>query len=280
MKELTKSIFLLWFICTSMAVDAQWLGDMNRQGEWYFGWGWNRSHYSASDIHFTGSNYDFTLLDISANDRQSKFDVELYFKPSTITIPQTNMRLGYFLQKNLAISLGVDHMKYVMVNHVTVGFEGTLPNSDYDQLIDDGKILLHPDFLLFEHTDGLNYINTELEYFQSIFNSPKFQFNGFAGAGIGAMLPKSNVTLMGSPKNDQFHLAGYGLDAKLGLEFVFFKYFFIRAEMKKGFINMPDIVTRGNDLNDRASQHFFFTEWDGMFGVTMPIHVKRGGTEN
>jgi len=29
--------------------------------------------YSNSDIHFTGDGYDFTLLGVRANDRQSEF---------------------------------------------------------------------------------------------------------------------------------------------------------------------------------------------------------------
>jgi hypothetical protein len=271
MNHFLRLLAIVLFVLGSIISDAQVFKPLARKGQLYFGWGWNRGYYSNSDIRFTGDNYDFTLLDVSANDRQSEFDAELYFAPETITIPQTNMRLGYFLTDKIALSLGVDHMKYVMVNWVDVNIEGTLPNHDYDDLLHNGEIYLHPRFLKFEHTDGLNYINSEVEYFENVYQKPKFQFNVFAGAGFGVIVPKTNVTLMGYPRHDAFHLAGYGVDAKLGFELVFFKHFFIKAEMKKGFINMPDIVTRSDDFNDRASQHFFFTEMVGMFGVNFSI---------
>jgi hypothetical protein len=280
MCHLFRFLVVAIFIVGNFSAEAQLFKPINRKGQLYFGWGWNRAHYSNSDIHFTGDNYDFTLLDVSANDRQSEFDAELYFNPGTITIPQTNMRLGYFLTDKIALSFGVDHMKYVMVNWVDVNIEGTLPNDDYSDLLHDGDIYLHPKFLKFEHTDGLNYINSELEYFENVYQKPKFQFNTFAGAGLGAIVPKTNVTLMGYPRHDAFHLAGYGVDIKLGFEMIFFKYFFIKAELKKGFINMPDIITRSDDYNDRASQHFFFTEMVGMFGVNYPINQgKQKGSE-
>lgn len=274
MNSIHRISLVLTFLLLSLLSDAQLFKPIARKGQIYFGWGWNRSHYTNSDIHFTGDNYDFTLLDVSANDRQSEFDIELYFTPNTITIPQTNMRLGYFLTDKIAISIGVDHMKYVMVNWVNAEIEGYLPDTNYNHLINGGSIYLHPEFLKFEHTDGLNYINSEVEYFENVYQKPKFQFNTFVGAGVGALFPKTNVTLMGNPRHDAFHLAGYGMDVKLGFELIFFKYFFIKAEMKKGFINMPDIITRGADFNDRAAQHFFFTEWNGMFGVNYPINKK------
>ena len=70
--------------------------------------------YSNSDISFKGNNYDFTLFDVEAMDRQSKFDLGLYLNPGTITIPQYNLRIGYYLNDKYDISIGVDHMKYVM----------------------------------------------------------------------------------------------------------------------------------------------------------------------
>ena len=41
-----------------------------RRGEFYFYWGWNVSWYGKSDINFKGKDYDFTLFDVRAKDRQ------------------------------------------------------------------------------------------------------------------------------------------------------------------------------------------------------------------
>jgi hypothetical protein len=162
-------------------------------------------------------------------------------------------------------------MKYVMQNDVTVGFEGSIADSNYSSMVDNGEIFLDQSFLTFEHTDGLNYVNTELEYFFGMFHSEHVRWNILGGAGIGMMLPKSNVKLMDYPQNDQFHIAGFGTDIKLGTELLLFRYFFLKGEFKLGYINMQDILTRGNEVDDRASQYFFFSQVNFMFGVNIPL---------
>ena len=86
----------------------------HRKGSFYFYWGWNKSAYTKSDITFTGNDYNFTLYDVVADDRQSPLSANIYLNPANITIPQYNMRIGYFFNDKYNISFGVDHMKYVM----------------------------------------------------------------------------------------------------------------------------------------------------------------------
>tara|TARA_B110000971_G_C20019058_1_gene505379 strand:+ start:60 stop:410 length:351 start_codon:yes stop_codon:yes gene_type:complete len=83
------------------------------KGKFFFYWGWNRANFSVSDIHFTGDNYDFTLRNVKAKDRQTPFSFNDYLNPVNITIPQNNYRIGYFLKEHYTISLGVDHMKWL-----------------------------------------------------------------------------------------------------------------------------------------------------------------------
>lgn len=273
--------YLIHIVLLLVAVDligqASWFPEVPRRSHLYGGWGWNRASYSNSDIHFTGENYDFTLLDVQAKDRQTPFSAEVYFGFHTVTIPQTNYRLGYFINDHWSISLGVDHMKYVMQRGQTVDFEGSINDGSYDHLIEGNTIELDPSFLRFEHTDGLNYIHTELEYYQPVLTYKKITVSGYGGCGLGVMVPKSNVTLMHYPRHDDFHLSGYGLSAKAGIELLFWKYFFIRLDYKTGFIHMPDILTRDGDVPDRASQHFFFAQRMGMFGFNAPLTKKSEG---
>jgi hypothetical protein len=249
---------------------AQSFHEVNRKGDFWLGWGWNRSAYAKSDIHFTGPGYDFTLHKVVANDRQTPFNAEVYFGFSTITIPQTNLRLGYFVKDNLCVTLGVDHMKYVMSNNQSVGFSGKIDDPVYASYVgSDGTVFLDPDFLTFEHTDGLNYVNAEVEYHTGLYKKNKLGINAYGGGGCGVLVPRSNVKLMGYPRNDEFHLAGYGVDAKLGLEILLGRFFFLRMEGKSGLINMPDIVTRSESAEDRAKQNFGYVEVDGMFGFIL-----------
>lgn len=266
---------LLHIVVLLLALDlsgqVSWFPEVSRKAHFYGGWGWNRASYTDSDIHFSGENYDFTLMDVHAKDRQTPFSAEVYFGLNTVTIPQTNYRLGYFLNDHWSISLGVDHMKYVMQRGQTVAFTGEINDPSYDHLIDGNTIELDPTFLRFEHTDGLNYIHTEMEYYQALMSFKKITISGYGGAGMGIMLPKSNVTLMHYPRHDDFHLSGYGLSAKAGIELLFWRHFFIRFDYKTGFIHMPDILTRDGDVTDRASQHFFFAQRMGMFGFNAPL---------
>jgi hypothetical protein len=270
-----RSLITLAVLCLAKSTCyAPWFPKMNRKGNMVGGWGWNRAAFTDSDIHFSGKDYNFTLYKVVAKDRQTPFSADTYFGLYTMTIPQTNIRGGYFITDNIVITAGVDHMKYVMVQDQAVGFSGNISDATFGDMVHDGRVKLTDQFLTYEHTDGLNYLNAEVEYFQGIYHSRRFQLNCYAGIGAGALMPKSNVKLMGYPRNDQFHLAGYGTDIKLGLEFLFLRHFFIRLEGKSGFINMPDVVTRKASVEDRASQHFFFVATDGMFGFNIPLTRK------
>ncbi|NOT76801.1 MAG: hypothetical protein HOP08_17890 [Cyclobacteriaceae bacterium] len=244
-------------------------------------WGWNSDWYTNSDIHFHGTNYDFSLAKVEARDHQTPFGLDPYINPSAITIPQTNFRIGYFFKDNWSISLGLDHMKYVMQQDQNVRINGSIQNSGtgYDGTYTNDNILLSTDFLMFEHTDGLNYINAEIRRFDNILNLrryhlPNIDLNVTEGFGIGALLPKSNTTLLGNERYDEFHLAGYGASGFVGLNITFFDHFFIQSELKAGYINMPDIRTT-KFSEDRADQHFLFLQSNILVGANFDIGKKK-----
>ena len=103
----------------------------HNKGKFYFFWGGNRESYSKSDIHFTGQNYDFTIHDAVADDKPKGWHVD-YINPGAMTIPQTNFRMGYFINDHYNISLGLDHMKYVMRQRQIANVSGyvNLPSSE------------------------------------------------------------------------------------------------------------------------------------------------------
>lgn len=243
----------------------------NNKGKFYVYWGWNRGTYSNSDIRFKGANYDFTLSDVTANDRPTKFGFDPYFRLDRITIPQTNYRIGYFFKENYTISIGVDHMKYVMNANQNVKINGTInTGSTYDKVYTNENITLVEDFLTFEHTDGLNYINVEVKRFDDFsyvfgLNTKNLQINLTEGVGVGMLFPKSNTKLLNNERYDEFHVAGWGASASVGINITFLKHFFIQSDVKAGYINMSDIRTTKNPV-DFASQSFTFIENTLVFG--------------
>lgn len=235
------------------------------KGKFYIFWGGNRESYSKSDIRFKGADYDFTLHNVSAHDKPKGFHID-YFNPARMTIPQTNLRIGYFISDHYNISIGFDHMKYVMYNDRRVSYSGYYPNPEtYNENPANGELTLDEDFLLFEHTDGLNYVNTEISRVDDISklfrinNTDKIQVNITEGLGAGFLYPKTNTTLLGKDRYDEFNIAGYGLSAKVGLNVTFFKHFFIQTELKGGFIEMNNIRTT-QDKADSAEQNFWFLQ--------------------
>jgi hypothetical protein len=64
---------------------------------------------------------------------------------------------------------------------------------------------------MYEHTDGLNYINTEFsrhDDISSLFkiqNTDKIQIN--LTEGVGVLYPKTNATLLGKERYDDFHVS-------------------------------------------------------------------------
>lgn len=246
--------------------------DKGNKGKMYVLWGWNRGYFSDSDVHFKGEDFDFTLKDVEGVDKITPFSYHNYFKISRVTIPQTNFRIGYFFHDNYTISMGVDHMKYVMPNYNTVQISGTI-NADtpFDGVYNGEDLLVTEEFLTFEHTDGLNYVNIELNRFDRLndllnFESKNLDVNITEGVGVGVLYPKTNATLFGGERYDEFHVSGYGVSAKVGLNLTFFKYFFIQSDYKIGYINMDDIKISTNDL-ESASQSFTFFQPTIMFGA-------------
>lgn len=245
-----------------------------RKGQVFVYWGWNLSDYTNSDITFQGENYNFTLSDVKAYDRQSPFNLDVYFNPNTITIPQFNFRAGYFIHNNYNISVGFDHMKYVMKPYQIVKMSGVINGlgTNYDGVYDDTDQPMNLDFLKFEHTDGLNYANIELRRVDDLFSCKDFTLNTTFGLGAGLLIPRTNTTLLGKERYDEVHVSGYGTAAIVGLKLTFYERFFIQSELKGGYINMQNIRTTKSE-KDVAKQDFFFSQYNIVFGIN--INTKR-----
>ncbi|PWA04699.1 hypothetical protein [Flavobacterium psychrotolerans] len=281
MKNLNLN-FLVLFIALSLQtfaqeqINAQKKYTANNKGKFFISWGGNRDSYTKSDVTFRGENYNFTLENLEAHDKPKGWHID-YINPSRMTIPQTNFRMGYFINDHYSIALALDHMKYVMTQNQTANMTGTISgNSPFNGTYNDTPTVMTEAFLMYEHTDGLNYVNTEFsrhDDISSIFkikNTDKIQINLTEGAGFGLLYPKTNTTLMGKERHDDFHVSGYGASLKTGLNITFLKYFYIQGELKGGYINMQDIRTT-KSTKDSAFQDFFFfqkiIELGGIFRI-------------
>ena len=265
-KQLSIFFFVMTIAACSIAQETYVKQDFQK-GQFFAYWGWNTGWFSNSNISFKGPGYNFSLSDVVAHDRETPFTIKKYFNPATMTIPQYNYRLGYFFRDRYSLSIGMDHMKYVVDAGQSVTINGNIENTEsgYDGIYSNDNIRLVEGFLELEHTDGLNYLNLELRHINVLYAMKNFSINFTEGLGVGALIPKTNATLLNNEKNDEFHLSGYGIDALLGVNLLFYHSFFIQTEMKGGFFNMPDVRTT-NSKEDRAKQNFFFGQLNLVFG--------------
>jgi len=242
----------------------------SNKGKFFFSWGGNRANYTKSDITFTGDDYNFTIKDVTSKDRPKGYHID-YINPSRLTIPQTNAKIGYFISDKYAVALALDHMKYVVNQNQIVSIDGEInvasdqPGSVFNGTYQNDPIELTEEFLRFEHTDGLNFIHAQIlryDDISSLFkikNTDIFQLKIVEGLGAGVLYPKTNSQLLSKERADQFHLSGYGVSANLGLNFLFFKHFFIQLDVTGGFIDLNDIRT-SSISSDRAEQDFFYVQ--------------------
>ena len=235
--------------------------------KWSVYWGWNRSTYANSDIHFWGADHDFTLSSVKANDMQADVTTENIFgtflSPANMTLPQTNLRVAYQVSPDTAWAINLDHMKYVVTPDQTVAFSGRINNDPQT----GATRTLSTNYLNFEHTDGLNVVTVEYEkqYPVTQWKAP-FVSRWVALVGAGIVYPKTNVTLnmVGRSRNDQFHLSGYSAGGGVGWEADFLESWFFRSMFKMGYVTLPDVLT--SSQGDKASHNFTYNEFLLAFG--------------
>ena len=285
MKKLITLLVILFTLQLIAQDDAPKKATINsRKGKFFASWGWNRDSYSKSDITFKGKDFNFTIYDVKADDKPNPFGIK-FFSPGDVTLPQTNYRLGYFFKDNYNVVIGADHMKYVMRQNQTVSIDGEITTGNYlydgqtynhDGIYNNQDIVLTDDFLKFEHTDGLNYIYVGVNRFDNFnkllhINTTNFEVNLEEGIDVGVLYPRTNTTILGNKRYDEFHVAGFGLGLNAGFNLVFYKHFFLQTTFKLGYINMPDVRIT-NDTSEKAKQHFMFYETIYSFGYRFNIN--------
>jgi hypothetical protein len=233
-------------------------------------WGYNRAGYTRSDVHIAGPGFGLTLHAIQAKDRPSAFDPRVYFTPSSMWIPQYVYRLGMYVTDRWSISVGLDHMKYVMVQNQVAKVTGAVSaeaSQFYSGGYDHVPTRISRDFLAYEHTDGLNYLGAEADWNYPLYTQPRGHFGvvALAGGGTGAVICRTEAYAFERGMNTKFHPAGFGFSAHAGFKLFFLKHFYVNATAKGGFVALTDILLQ-DDRSALASQNFAFRQFQVSIG--------------
>jgi len=242
----------------------------SNKNKFFVHWGYNISAYAPSDIHFTGPGYDFTLHNVKAKDRPTKFGIR-YADPSRISIPQFNFHFGYFISDKYSLSVGWDHMKYVVDIPQLVKISGYIdseisnpgiPTGDRAGVYDGDIIQLDGDMLTFEHTDGYNFAALGLERYDDIIvnTQGKQVLTLQSGVEAGLIVPRSDVRLFGVGDNHYWNISGYGGAAKVGIQYHIYKGWYVQSSFKTGYTELLKIPTTGRKGIDKAQQGIWFFE--------------------
>jgi len=253
-----------------------------QKGQFFVYWGYNRAWFADSDIHVYGEGYDFTAYQLKAEDRPSPLNWD-YVKPSTISIPQFNFRAGYQINDRFSLTLGTDHMKYIVIQDQIANISGIIRPEFSEKY--QGSYLNTPqkitnDFLRYEHTNGLNFITLEAEYLLPIthFAKRKGRISWNFGGGGFVLLPKSDIQVATKGADNRYHIAGYAISAKTGPR-VDYGRFFLSSEFKPGYATMPDILIN-NDAIDRATQDIAFLQYYIVLGYKFRLFKSKPAIEN
>ena len=272
------AIFLFFLPC---ALNAQ-MGVENlktKKGSLYLSWGYNRAYFDKSDIHFVGEGFDFTLEQVSAEDGPSPYSNKVYLDPQQLSIPQFNVRLGYYFKENWALSVGWDHMKYKIYQDQVVTINGYIDPSlseQYGGNYNNDNIALDRKFLMFEHTNGFNYARVALERRIPIWSTWEgkvgLAFN--AGLSAGLIIPWTDMTFLGQNYANWLHVSGGGVSSLLGVRLELFQHLFVQYQAQYGYSWLPDIRIQ-NGASSRANQNIQFFERSVVVGGYIPIFTGK-----
>ena len=276
MKQITIKALFFIVLGILLSLDSTSLAQNLNQtdkGGFYFYWGYNRSTYTKSDLHVQGNGYDFTIKDMTASDNPKKLSKD-YLAIKKITIPQFNLRLGYFFKDNWAITLGYDHLKYLMDHpqdvtlngHVDPGVSDLWSGNYNNQLVPTDYDEIH-----YENSDGLNYIRFELgSYFNllSVGKNNWFRIRAQTAISAGMILSYNDFNFGGQFDRRTISLSGYGLSVHPGIRFEFFNHLFIQTNASAGFIHQVKVHTRPRQKGSYAKQYFGYLEADIVLGYT------------
>lgn len=237
------------------------------EGKFFFFWGYNRSVYTNSDIQVKGLGYNFTAYNVKADDYPEAFSPDVYFNIYKLTIPQFNIRLGYYISERVSLSFGWDHLKYRLNHQQTVKIDGDYVQDREVRHFDNEEVFLSRNFFHLEHTDGLNFLRFNYDYAIPLIGnrSRKLSLDAIVGAGIGPVCPWTDAVLDSKRYRTFFRPAGAGIATNVTMRANLGGSFFIQTTGRVGAIKLIDVYI---DPEIRGKQQFAYAEFNITAGFT------------
>lgn len=281
-------VFILLFSLTSFSQGKRIRRITNEKGTIFMSWGYNVSAYTRSNLYLVGSSYNFNLDQSKGTDIPS--DHLKDFKINSLSIPQHNVKVGYYYKKQWFVSLALDHMKYIFAdyNHVQINGNATFPIQDVT--LGNGQILTNVELISqniitnrnqfnYNNSRGLDYIHAELGSTKRWYEAGKRNdFTVSSNVGIGAGLLYSHTSLLYNGVQGPItnSLSGYGFSGFAGLRLEAYKRIYLYTNFSLGFLHKVHEQTNSLDGAAYAKQKMGYSQMEAGIGLFLYKKKKNG----
>ncbi len=259
------------------------------KGVLFVTWGYNRGFHTKSDITVKTPDGKIVIKDAVGVDRPSKFSLK-YLKPSKFSVPQYNLKVGYWFSKDskFGIGAGTDHMKWVFDEQQQYDIEGHFnkplwvrgEQKDFEE-IKAGK---DASFLMLEHTDGYNYPYLEALYRESLLATKRVDIDFVAGGGAGLLVPKTRTRVADREDSGQyrdidnkFKVAGFGVHADVSLMIKYKKKngvsFFVKPTVRGVAGKINNALYLGSEDGSISQSVIYTLEPSVNIGTEIPLSI-------
>jgi hypothetical protein len=266
------AFFLCFFPLTLFAQPRRNQNSSIAAGNLYLAAGMNKAWYTGSTLGIQGAGYAFDLKGFKGFDAPS-------WNFSDMQTVQYNARIGYYFRYGLNLSVGFDHMRYLVQPPHSVLLTGKV-NAGVDNATGlSGDYSFHEvvmDSLFQWSCPGLNFINvrfTKTDRLIGSMRSDRFLLSSDMGLAAGALMTNSDFIFGGNKDKGVTSLSGVGLSAYGALRFEFFEHIFLQTGFNAGVLRQMRMRLRQADPNAVLKQTVGFFQPEIMLGAVFKIKM-------
>jgi hypothetical protein len=251
----------------------------NAKGALFASLGYNRSVYTKTKAHFEGTGYIFDLRSAKAHDMQSPLGSGDYLNFKC----QFNLKAGYYYKKVWAVSVNLDHMKYVFSNYNNVLLTGSVTMNANNVTFGDGQsfaigyhtnvpVSTYEGDFSYQTTKGMNFIHTDLNRTIKLLGGIKRNsavLTSNIGVGAGLIVTSVDFNYAGRKTVDMVSVSGYGFAASTGLRLEFLRRAYVYSTFSVGALHQVHVKSRTDELLAYSSQFFGFSQVEMGLGILL-----------
>jgi len=250
-------------------------------GTIFLSWGFNRTTYTDSKIHFDGKGHSFDLSNVIAQDNQSHRYSGNFYNPLDWTKTQYNFKLGYYFKNKWSMTIALDHMKYQIVDNSGAILDGevTYITDEYISFNENTSfyhgdwfsksVIIDKNYFNYNTNGGMNFLHLEWAKTAELYNyntKRPFVINSVTGFGTGIILSNVNFTYNAKENVKAISLSGYGASVFTGLRFEFLRQVYLYANFSGGLLHQVNARTIKSDDLSSARHLFFYGQFEAGLG--------------